>query len=156
MEIPNRADHKYRRNFLGNRDDLKGAFMNELITKLQGIVREIEREKGRSFLLSGVMEPESNFGKLDLVLSADWIDDKLAFLRYVNSKITSTLTLVELLKFGSVVLNPKAEFVEWVANTTDAPHEEHHPHVRFGDVDIRYAELFTSQAEGGQRFYVPQ
>jgi len=123
--------------------------MKELIKKFQEIVWEVEREKGKPFLLSGVVEPESNFGKIDLVLSAEWVEqEKVPFLRYISSKITNKLTLPELLKFGSVVLlDPKAAVTRFGMDTKEILRGERISPHRFEDVDVfNEVQIFDKQS----------
>jgi hypothetical protein len=127
--------------------------MNELIIKLQEVVREIEKEQGKSFLLSGVVEPESNFGKLDLVLSAEWIDNSnYQFLRYASQKVVEKLSRPDFSNFGSVViLDPKAAVGSYGADTAQHPYAGYRRDYRFGDIDIKFAQIFAPQS--GQRSY---
>jgi hypothetical protein len=127
--------------------------MNELIGKLQEIVREIEKEHGKQFLLSGVIEPESNFGKIDLILSSELQGkEKIAFLRQISSKIVQKLTPAELLSFGGVVLlAPEVASNRYKRETMGLPRGERISPHRFEDVDIRYAQIFDT--DGGHRPY---
>jgi hypothetical protein len=78
--------------------------MQELLNKYREIEAEVAREKGE-FSLFALLQREDAFGgKWDLVVAAPWIGEgRLKTLNYLADKITSRLTIEELLSLSMVV-----------------------------------------------------
>jgi hypothetical protein len=78
--------------------------MQELLNKYREIEAEVAREKGE-FSLFALLQREDAFGgKWDLVVEAPWIGEgRLKTLNYLADKITSRLTIEELLSLSMVV-----------------------------------------------------
>ena len=122
--------------------------MIDIVNKFREILLEIELDKQQNFDLVALIEPEDNFGKLDLVLSANWIsENEKHFLDYLYPKISKKLGLLELLKFsGVVILNPSGEFMQWYKNAIGPiVKDQEYTNSRIANIDVRYAHLFALQ-----------
>jgi hypothetical protein len=87
--------------------------MSEVAEKLRKIEVEISTEKG-SFTLFALIEREDSLGKWDIVISADWVNDKeKALINTLALKIRKSLNADEQLMLSRiVVLSPTDPFVK--------------------------------------------
>lgn len=122
--------------------------MSAVAEKLRQIEVEISANKG-DFNLFALIEREDSFGKWDVVVSANWIDNQeKALIEAIASKISETLTENEQLMLSRIIILPPSDTFIQNLNMIGVEHGTVKlSNNTFNGIFIKEAYLITSKSQ---------